>query len=242
MPDCPLPLDVLPKQLQKHADEKAPPPLRMMGAKGLVPAVAPVDLCTLLYMLSFDGDAGVRETATKTAAALPDKIWGVALRADGIRGQVLDWLAERLAGKEAALELAVLNAATPDETIARLAPAVSQKLADIVRQNELRLLRHDGIIRGLCQTPNALASTVDGACDFCVRNGLTLLDVPKLVEAHRRVHGVDPAAKAAEPAETAAALMEEYGRELAEETEGAPAAAEETKLTITQRVMRMSVS
>ncbi len=44
MPDCPLPLDVLPKQLQKHADPKAPPPLRMMGAKGLVPAVAPVDL------------------------------------------------------------------------------------------------------------------------------------------------------------------------------------------------------
>ena len=41
MPDCPLPLDVLPKPLQKHADGKAPVPLRMMGAKGLVPAGAP---------------------------------------------------------------------------------------------------------------------------------------------------------------------------------------------------------
>ena len=42
----------------------------MMGAKGLVPAVAPLDLATLLFMLSFDGDAGVRETATKTAEGL----------------------------------------------------------------------------------------------------------------------------------------------------------------------------
>jgi len=35
MADCPLPLDALPRPLQKHADPKAPAPLRMMGAKGL---------------------------------------------------------------------------------------------------------------------------------------------------------------------------------------------------------------
>jgi hypothetical protein len=249
MPDCPLPLDVLPKPLQKHADPKAPPPLRTMGAKGLVPAVAAVDLCTLLYFLSFDADAGIREAAQRTAEGLPDKIWGVALRAEGLKAQVLDWLASRFAGKDAALELVLLNPASSDETIARLAPVVSQKLADIVRQNELRLLRHDDIIRGLCQNPNALASSLDGACDFCVRNGLTLLDVPRLVEAHKRVHGVDPTVGAAEPAETAAALMSEYTDELAREKAEAEAAAakataeeEQKKLTITQRIMKMSVS
>src|SRR6266496_1472338 len=135
MADCPLPLDVLPKPLQKHADPKAPPPLRNMGAKGLVPAVAPLDLATLLFMLSFDPDAGVAATAVKTAEGLPDKIWGVALRAEGMKGVVLDWLADRFAGRDAALEMIVLNAAAADETIARLAPVVSQKLADIVRQN-----------------------------------------------------------------------------------------------------------
>ena len=249
MPACPLPLDVLPKPLQKHADPKAPPPLRTMGAKGLVPAVAPVDLCTLLFFLSFDADAGIREAAQRTAEGLPDKIWGVALRAEGLKAPVVDWLAERFAGKDAALELVLLNPATSDETVARLAPVVSQKLAEIVRQNELRLLRHDAIIRGLCQNPNALASSLDGACDFCVRNGLTLLDVPRLVEAHKRVHGVDPAARAPEPVETAAALMSEYSDELAREKAEAEAAAakasaeeEQKKLTITQRIMRMSVS
>jgi hypothetical protein len=248
MAGCPLPLDVLPKPLQKHADGKAPPPLRMMGAKGLVPAVAPVDLVTLLFMLSFDDDAAVAGTAGKTAEGLPDKIWSVALRSEGLKGPVLDWLADRFAGKDGAIELVLLNGATPDETVARLAAGVSQRIADVVRQNELRLLRHDEIIRALCQNPNALASTLDGACDFCVRNGLTLLDVPRLVEAHKRVHGVDPTVKAEEPVETAAALMQDYEEELArEKPEGDPtrpetAEEEKKKLTITQRVMKMSVS
>ncbi len=248
MPDCPLPLDTLPKPLQKHADPAAPVPLRTMGAKGLVPAVAPVDLTTLLFMLSFDADATIRETAQKTAEALPDKIWGVALRSEGLKPPVLDWLADRFAGKEQALELVLLNPATSDETIARLALGASQRLGEIIRQNELRLLRHDAIIRALCQNPNALASTIDGACDFCVRNGLTLLDVPQLVEAHKRVHGVDPTVQAGPPPETASALMAEYAQELAHDgaPEGTPHAEtpEESskKLTITQRIMKMSVS
>ncbi len=245
MPECPLPLDVLPKPLQKHADPKAPPPLRMMGAKALVPAAAPNDLVTLLFLLSFDADAGVRETATKTAEGLPDKIHGVALRSESLKGPVLDWLADRFAGKDPAIELLLLNPSTPDETIARLASSVPQKLAEIVRQNELRLLRHDPILRALCQNPNALASSVDGACDFCVRNGMLLLDVPQMVEAYKRVHGVDPTRKPPPVGETAAALMEEFHHELAHEVEGEAAAAalEETKkLTITQRVMRMTVA
>lgn len=246
MPDLPIPLDVLPKPLQKHADPKAPTPLRMMGAKGLVPAVAPLDLVTLLFVLSFDAEPGVREAAVKTAEGLPDKIFGVALRSEALRGEVLDWLSDRFGAKDAALELILLNPSTQDATFARLAGVVSQKLADIVRQNELRLLRHDGIIRALCANPNVLASSLDGACDFCVRNGLTLLDVPQLVEAHRRVLGVDPIAKPAE--ETAAALMTEYAQELAHDKheEGLPRheTPEETekKLTITQRVMQMSVA
>jgi hypothetical protein len=246
MPDCPIPLEVLPKPLQKHADAKAPTPLRMMGAKALVPAVAPVDLVTLLYMLSFDGDPTVQETATRTAEGLPDKIYGVALRSEGVRGQVLDWLADRFTGKDGAQELILLNPSTPDETMARLALTATQKLGEIIRQNELRLLRHDGIIRALCQNPHALASTVDGACDFCVRNGLTLLDVPQLVAAHLRVHGVDP--RGAPPEETAEQLMAEYRKELAEEAEDGSGRGPEVgddaanKLNMTQRILKMSVS
>ncbi len=245
MADCPLPLDALPKPLQKHADPKAPAPLRMMGAKGLVPATAPVDLVTLLFVLAFDPDEQVRAVATRTAETLPDKIFGVALRSDALKGEVLDWLADRFAGKDNPIELILLNGATLDATIARLAATVSQPLGEIVRQNELRLLRHDEIIRGLCRNPNALASTIDAACEFCVRNGLALLDVPQLVEAHKRVYGVDPSVKAEE--DTAAKIMAEYSTELAAE-EVQPVLHAETpedeqkRLNISQRIGRMSVS
>jgi len=245
MADCPLTLDALPKPLHKHADPGAPAPLRMMGAKGLVPATAPVDLVTLLFMLGFDPDEKVRATATRTAETLPDKISSVALRSDALRGEVLDWLADRFAGKDPALELVLLNSATLDVTMARLAAVVPQPLAEIVRQNELRLLRCDDIVRQLCGNPNVLASTVDAACEFCVRNGLTLLDVPQLVAAHVRIHGVDPTAKPEE--DTAQKIMAEFAAELAAE-EAKPILHAETpeeeqkRLTISQRIGRMSVS
>src|SRR5574342_16318 len=247
MPDCPLPIEALPRPLHKHVDPKAPGPLRMMGAKGLVPAVAPADLVTMLFVLSFDAEEGVRATAARTAEGLPDKIWGVALRAEEVKGEVLDWLADRFPAREAALELLLLNGSTPDATVARLAPLVSQKLAEIVRQNELRLLRHDDIIRGLCRNPNVLTSTLDGACDFCVRNGVKLFDVPQIVEAYRRVHGVDPSAAPPPPEETAAALISEYqdelGRERGDEPQPPETAEQASKrLTITQRILKMSVS
>ncbi|MBK9519734.1 MAG: hypothetical protein IPO09_20895 [Anaeromyxobacter sp.] len=247
MSTCPLPLETLPKPLHKHADEKAPLPLRMMGAKALVPATAPSDSVTLLYFLSFDPEPAVQEAAARTAEGLPDKIFGVALRSEGLRGPVLDWLADRLAASQQATELLLLNPSTPDDTIARLALNASQKMGEIIRQNELRLLRHDAIIRALCQNPHALASTIDGACDFCVRNGLTLLDVPQLVAAHLRVHGVHPEGQSADQ-ETAERLMAEYREELAVEAEAAagrgPEGEEEArkKLNMTQRIMKMSVS
>jgi hypothetical protein len=247
VPDCPLPLEALSPALHRYVDGKAPAPLRSMGAKGLVPAAAPGDLVTMLYFLSFDADAVVAETAGKTAASLPERVWSTALRSESVDAPVLDWLADRLGTASGALQAILLNPATSDETVARLAPFVPAPLLEIIRQNELRLLRHDDIVRGLCRNPNAPASTVDGACDFCVRNGLVLLDVPQLVEAHRRIHGTDPTAQAAE--DSAATLMAEYRAELAHD-EAEPTGSmppptpeqEEKRLTMTQRVLRMSVS
>jgi len=246
LPGCPLPLEALSPALRKHVDAKAPLPIRMMGAKGLVPAVAPGDLLTMLFFLAFDEDAGVREASERSAAALPERIWSTALRSEEVEAPVLDWVAGLLAASPGALQAILLNPATSDDTVARLAPVVPAPLAEIIRQNELRLLRCDDIVRGLCRNPNVPASTIDGACDFCVRNGLVLLDVPQLVEAHRRIHGVDPARLQSE--DSAATLMVEYGEELARDAEEASAAEratpeqEEKRLTMTQRVLRMSVA
>src|SRR5438477_12763425 len=102
-PACPLPLDVLPATFQKHVDPKAPVPLRMMGAKALVP-MGPKDMATALFMLTFDADANVRETAAKSAAGLPDRMLSVALRDETIDPLVLGYYAELFAGNYEYLE------------------------------------------------------------------------------------------------------------------------------------------
>lgn len=238
-------MEALAPALHRHVDGKAPAALRMMGAKGLVPAVAPGDLLTLLFFLSFDADEAIRDAAARSAASLPEKMWSAALRSEALEAPVIDWLAGFLASSPTALQAILLNPATSDETVARLSPVVPAQLVEIIRQNELRLLRCDDIIRGLCRNPNAPTSTVDGACDFCVRNGLVLLDVPRLVEAHRRVHGTDPSAARED---SAATLMVEYRAELAHEVEAEgsrppPTEEQEQKrLTMTQRVLKMSVA
>src|SRR3954470_11004256 len=146
---CPVPLSVLPGNFQKHVDPKAPVPLRMMGAKALVP-MAPKEMATALFMLTFDPDTAVRETAVKSAAALPDRILSVALRDDTIDAPVLDYYAGIFSSKDEYLEMLVLNAATPDETVRRLTEAADEKITEIVAQNQLRMLRHGDIVRALC--------------------------------------------------------------------------------------------
>src|SRR3954464_505630 len=118
-PACPVALSALPLGFQKHVDPKAPVPLRMMGAKALVP-MAPKEMVTALFMLTFDADPAVKETAVKSAAGLPDRILSVALRDETIDAQVLDYYAEVLKAKDEYLEMLVLNAATSDATVQRI--------------------------------------------------------------------------------------------------------------------------
>src|SRR2546429_3647004 len=146
-PVCPLTPDVLPANFQKHVDPKAPVPLRMMGAKALVP-MGPKDMATALFMLTFDADANVRETAAKSAAGLPDRMLSVALRDETADPRVLDYYVSALGSKLEDLEMLVLNPSTPDQAVAPAAAPPEEKPLEIVAQNQLRLPRHDATVRG----------------------------------------------------------------------------------------------
>src|SRR5712671_7113908 len=256
-PDCPLPLDVLPANFQKHVDPKAPVPLRMMGAKALVP-MGPKDMATALFMLTFDADANVRETAAKSAGALPDRMLAVALRDETADPHVLDYFVSALAAKPEYLEMLILNPSTPDEAVARVAAMPQEKLLEIVAQNQLRILRHDAIVRALVGNPVTRPSTVDSVTDFCVRSGLVLADLPAFQAARKRVLGAGVDEKAAAEA-AAKAAIEEAGAEEALEQIGAAATDGETpdepkddeeldadgkkkRLTIQQQVQKLSIA
>src|SRR3954471_10640148 len=124
-PACPLELAALPGNFQKHVDPKAPVPLRMMGAKALVP-MGPKEMATALFMLTFDADENVRQTAIKSAAGLPDRILSVALRDETVDAPVLDYYADVFGAKDEYLEMLVLNASTSDPTVQRITAGANE--------------------------------------------------------------------------------------------------------------------
>ncbi len=237
---CPFNAEFLPVNLRKHVDPKAPVPLRMMAAKALVP-FNPSDMLGALFMLTFDPEANVRETATKTAAGLPDRVLAPGLRDEEVQPEVLGWLTGQLRGKDVYTEMLVLNSNTPDEAVAELARDCSAKIAEIISQNQLRLLRTENILRNLCGNPNASPALVDSVCDFAVRSGMNIADVPQMQAARVRLFG--PQVVSAPPPEqgpTAEQLMQELGGDTQDES--APPMEEGKRLNVTQRVMKMSIS
>lgn len=237
-PGCPFNAEFLPPNLRKHVDPAAPVPLRMMAAKSLVP-LSPSDMLGALFMLTFDADAGVRETAAKTAASLPDKILGSAVRDEEVQPPVLGYFLRLLKQKETYAELLVLNASTPDDAVAEVARDCSAKLAETISQNQLRLLRHEDILRNLCANPQVPVSLTDSVCDFAVRSGMMLADVPQMKEARVRLFGPEAAEAPPDPGPTAEQILQEF-QEVAKE-DGAPM-EEGKKLTLAQRIMKMSIS
>ncbi len=126
-------------------------------------------------------------------------------------------------------------------------------------QNQLRMLRHPDIVRALVGNPAARPSTVDNVCDFCVRSGLSLEDLPAFRAARRRIHGgseqdealAKKVAAEQQAAEARAeAALEQMGAavpDAADEAEVAPGSAEEQaqeekKLSITQQMMKLGVA
>lgn len=244
-PVCPITADFLPENMKKHVDPKAPVPLRMMGAKALVP-LQPADLLSLLFMLAYDPDGGVREQATKTASTLQDRIAASGFRDEEVHPPVLGWFLRLYAANDAYAEMLILNGNTPDDAVEAVADSCSKRTAEIIGQNQLRLLRHDGIIRALAKNPNAAGALIDGVCDFAVRNGLMLEDVPQMIEARVRLFGPQ-AATEPPPQEgpTADQIMAEFSMPDAEHAhldEGAPPMEEGTKLSLSKRIMSMNVS
>ncbi|MFY0568084.1 hypothetical protein ACN28E_30220 [Archangium lansingense] len=246
---CPITAEFLPPNMRKHVDPAAPVPLRMMAAKAIVP-LAPADMLGALFMLTFDSDAGVRETAAKSAAALPDR-FSAGLRDEGVAAPVLGWFLTLLSAKDALAEMLVLNPSTPDEAVAQVARGCSAKIAEIIGQNQLRVLRHEDIIRGLCTNPNASPALLDNVCDFAVRSGMAVADVPQMQAARVRILG--PSAAPPEPGPTAEEILKELedaapkvaatGPEEGKEGEDPTAAIPEAKkLSLTQRIMKMSIA
>jgi len=236
---CPLTPDFLAPNMRKHVDPKAPVPLRMMAAKGLVP-LSPSDMVCVLFMLMYDPEEKVRTTAGEQAQKLPDRIAATAFRDEQVNPAVLGWFLELYVTNDSYAEMLILNGGTPDDAVARVAATCGLRTAEIIGQNQLRLLRHDDIIRELAKNPIAQGALIDGVCDFAVRSGMALADVPQMTAARVRLFGPQ-AATEPPPAEgpTADEMISEFGGEGQEQ---AAPLEEGKRLNLGQKIMKMNVS
>jgi len=185
----------------------------------------------------------VRETARATAGGADERVKKVllsSLRDESLAQPVIEFYAQLLQGRDDLLELVALNNSTSDETVALMAATAGPKLCELISQNQLRSLRTPLILRNLCGNANASKATIDLACDFAIRSGVTMDDVPAMKEARIRIHGPDAPPPSPEEQLTADQVLAEEKESLADE--GAAPLEEKKKLTLTQKIIKMTVA
>lgn len=170
---------------RKHLDPAAPGPARMMAAKGLLP-LPPREMVIVLLGLSQDAQEGVATAARVSLGKLPDNMFKGALD-QGLPAAALRLLVPVVQAKEPLLEQVALLRDTPDEALAMVAKAVPEKIAELLAQNQERLLRSESLVRGLSQNPQLIRSSIDRIFDFLVRSGVIYADMPEFGDALARL-------------------------------------------------------
>jgi hypothetical protein len=216
-------------------------PTRMMAARGMAPIARPVDLVALFYQLSLDGDASVREAATRSAGELPGGLLQAALADQGVDARVLDFFSLRVRNRPELIEAIILNGATADETIAAIASGGDAHTVDLIATNEKRLLRHPDIISAMYMNKNARMSTVDRAIELAVRNQVKVIGIPAwdeicqaLLESGKRQSS--PTEEAMSDAEFERVLSEGLVREGEQVEEDAPSEKKWHELPVAHKI------
>ncbi|HSC35652.1 MAG TPA: hypothetical protein VLG45_10290 [Thermodesulfobacteriota bacterium] len=155
----------LPDSLRQFTDKTRPKEVRLMAARGLVPAT-PKDLTLILYLLTLDNDRDVAEEASKTLGGMPPDVFSTVLSDAGTRPGLLDYFA-RILDDESRLQQILLNNSSPDSTVAYLAEKThSQALIELIANNHERVARSDSIVEALSKNPSVTRSTLDGVLEF----------------------------------------------------------------------------
>jgi hypothetical protein len=151
-------------EAERYVRRDAPVEVRRLAAGGALP-LPPVELLTVLFVLTHDADAAVKERARASIEKLPDGVIGAALAGPTHPG-VLAWCAEAFRDQPERLEPIALNANADDQTIAYLAGLPHKRIVDIVSNNQERMLRCPEIVDALGTNPMTGRSVIDRILSF----------------------------------------------------------------------------
>ena len=168
-----LKLEALSAPAQRVLSDKAPLPMKMLAAKGVVPGAPPPDALTVIVALSGSDDAKVAAAAQETLKAPPKPLLEGALAAQ-LQLDVVAALAEHLGGEASLIPRLLAQQSLDEEVLCGLAARADEMGGEIIATNEALLLRFPGAIEKLYMNKRVRMSTSDRLVELAVRNKLEL--------------------------------------------------------------------
>jgi hypothetical protein len=178
-------LDKLPATAQKVLSAGAPPAVRMMAAKGIVPGLKPGEIVTVIAVLSENEDPRVAEAASGTLAQLAPPLLNGALSADldpGVITKLCPHYAENADFVGRILRMPRLGL----QALELLAELATESIGELIATNEELMLQSPTVIEKLYMNKRVRMSTADRLLELAVRNNLEL-GIPAFKEAAQAI-------------------------------------------------------
>jgi hypothetical protein len=166
-------LDRLSAPARRVLGPDAPPPARMMAARGVMPGLKPGEIVTVVAALSHSEDAALAETARATLGKLAPPILTSALTND-LDPPVVHLIAEAYADRAEVVVKLVLMPRIQGETLELLAQRADEKCGEIIATNEQKMLEFPRVIEKLYLNKRVRMSTADRLIELAVRNRIEL--------------------------------------------------------------------
>lgn len=163
----------LPPAAQKVLSPDAPPPLRQMAARGIMPGVKPADLLTVVALLAEQADEAIASLAKQTLAKFPPQVLDAAL-AQSLSEFVLPQLCAAYAEEPLVVERLLRQPNIGQDALQTLAERANERVGELIATNEELMLRFPIVIEKLYMNKKVRMSTADRLIELAVRNGIEL--------------------------------------------------------------------
>lgn len=163
----------LSKPAKRVLSSKAPVPMKMLGARGVVPGASPAEALTVVVALSLVDDDAVAKTAQATLLNLPAPLVEGALAAP-LQREVVAAIAFSKGLAAAQLPRLLAQATLDEELLCELAARADEAQGEMIATNEDLLLRCPAAIEKLYMNRRVRMSTCDRIVELAVRNKIEL--------------------------------------------------------------------
>lgn len=160
-------------ELKRFLNPEKPKVLQML-AKGAAPVPAPQLISCWVYLIQM-GDEQLKEAAEKSLSEFPKKNMKAVLESD-IPSWVLYYLGQEFKEDGDLIESVLLNDQTPNQLVVLIAEDCSERLCNLIANNQERIIESPEIVFALEQNPNNLKSTTDRLRQFLKLAGIFVPD------------------------------------------------------------------